>query len=178
MNALFIPTDLVDYNITPATVSINVIPATPTITWSKPADIVYGTPLSSRQLDATSSVPGTFVYTPPIGTVLNAGSNQKLSTTFTPNDTVDYTTASASVSINVTKITPTITWKTPNNIMFRTPLSSRQLDATASVPGSFSYNPAAGTILNRGIHTLSTSFTPTDTTDYTTASASVSINVR
>ena len=30
---------------------------TPTITWSNPADIVYGTPLSSTQLDATATDP-------------------------------------------------------------------------------------------------------------------------
>jgi hypothetical protein len=48
--------------------TINVLTKTskkaPIITWRKPADIVYGTPLSNVQLDATASVPGTFVYTP------------------------------------------------------------------------------------------------------------------
>jgi hypothetical protein len=39
--------------------------ATPTSTWASPASIVYGTPLSSAQLDATASVPGTFTYTAP-----------------------------------------------------------------------------------------------------------------
>ncbi len=74
---------------------------TPTITWSNPADIISGIPLSNVQLDASASVPGTFVYTPPAGTVLSVGSHQKLNTTFTPNDTANYTTASAAVSINV-----------------------------------------------------------------------------
>ena len=52
----------------------------PEITWSSPADIVYGTPLNSTHLNASASdkisgatVHGTFVYTPPIGTVLNVG---------------------------------------------------------------------------------------------------------
>ena len=88
-----------------------IYPATPIITWSNPADITYGTPLSSTQLDASASVPGTFVYTPPSGTVLSVGT-QTLNTTFIPNDTVNYTTASANVSINVTQATPTITWIT------------------------------------------------------------------
>jgi len=43
---------------------------TPTITWSDPADIVYGTPFSNFQLDANASVPGT-VSTPPAGTLLS-----------------------------------------------------------------------------------------------------------
>jgi len=74
--------------------------AVPIITWSKPANITYGTALSSTQLDATASVPGKFVYTPSSGTVLSVGTHT-LSTTFTPTDTVNYTTASKTVSISV-----------------------------------------------------------------------------
>ena len=82
---------------------------TPTITWSNPADIVYGTPLSSTQLDATATDPttenpvdGTFAYTPAAGTILGVGSAQTLSTTFTPTDSTNYTTASETALINVT----------------------------------------------------------------------------
>ena len=39
----------------------------PVITWANPAPIVYGTPLSATQLNATASVAGTFVYDPPGG---------------------------------------------------------------------------------------------------------------
>ena len=45
----------------------------PTITWPAPAAITNPTPLSATQLNATASVPGTFVYTPAAGTVLAAG---------------------------------------------------------------------------------------------------------
>ncbi len=78
---------------------------TPTITWTNLIDIIYGTPLSNTQLDASASVPGTFVYIPQSGTVLSAGQNQQLTTTFTPTDTANYTTASATALINV--LTPT-----------------------------------------------------------------------
>ena len=80
------------------TAIINVLPATPVITWTNPADIVYGTPLS-RQLDATASTPGTFTYTPAAGTILNAGAAQTLSVNFVPDDTADYgdNTSTASV---------------------------------------------------------------------------------
>jgi YVTN family beta-propeller protein len=37
----------------------------------------------------------------------------------------------------------------------------------ASVPGTFTYSPAAGTVLTVGIHTMTATFTPADTTDYT-----------
>src|SRR5206468_2503573 len=52
------------------------------------------------------SVPGTFVYTPPAGSILNAGNGQALSLTFTPTDPLTYSTATASVVINVLKATP------------------------------------------------------------------------
>ena len=72
---------------------------------------------------------------------------------------------------------PTITWPTPANIVYGTALSATQLNATASVPGSFSYSPAAGTVLSVGPHTLTATFSPTDTTDYTTATATVTLTV-
>ena len=86
--------------------------AIPTITWSNPANITYGTALSNTQLDTTSSVPDDFVYTPQSGTVLNAGTHT-LDVFFTPTDTANHTTASATTSINVTQVTPTITWNSP-----------------------------------------------------------------
>ncbi len=82
---------------------------TPTLTWPTPPPITYGTALSSTQLNATSSTPGSFVYTPAAGTVLNAGS-QTLSVTFTPTDTTAYTTANAMVTLQINKATPTVTF--------------------------------------------------------------------
>ena len=178
MNTNFIPTDTINYTTASASVSINVTQVTPTITWGNPADITYGTTLSSVQLDAAASVPGTLVYDPPAGTVLSASPQQTLNTTFIPTDTINYTTASASVSINVTQVTPTIAWGNPADITYGTALSGVQLDAAASVPGTFVYDPASGTVLSAGPQqTLNTTFTPIDTANYTTASASVSINV-
>ena len=100
LSITFIPTDTVNYTQTYATALINVAQAAPTITWSNPADIVYGTPVSSVQLDANSSVNGTFIYTPHLGTVLSEG-NQTVHVNFTPDDAINYTTASANVTINV-----------------------------------------------------------------------------
>jgi hypothetical protein len=71
------------------------------ITWANPADITFGSALSGTQLNAKSSVPGTFLYNPGAGTVLKAGSNQALSVTFTPTDTPTYANSTATVHINV-----------------------------------------------------------------------------
>ena len=127
-----------------------------------PAGIVYGTALSAAQLDATASVPGTFTYSPAAGTVPGAGTDT-LSVTFTPTDAVDYKAATATTTLAVAQATPTITWASPAGIVYGTALSSAQLDATASVPGTFTYSPAAGTVLGAGAgQALSVTFTPTD----------------
>lgn len=72
----------------------------PSLTWPAPADLIYGTALSSTELNATSSVAGTFTYNPPAGTILNAGAHT-LTVTFTPQDPVSYETATTNVSITV-----------------------------------------------------------------------------
>jgi uncharacterized repeat protein (TIGR03803 family) len=176
LSVTFTPTKTADYNTASASVTLQVNQATPKITWAKPAAITYGTPLSSTQLDASSSVPGTFAYSSAAGTVLSAGT-QTLSVTFTPTDTTDYTTATDSVTIKVNTVTPTVTWATPAAITYGTALSGTQLDATASVPGSFAYSPAAGAIEGGGSDTLSVTFSPTDTIDYTKVTASVTLQV-
>jgi hypothetical protein len=91
------------------------------------------------------------------------------------------------VKINVGQTTPTITWANPADIVYGTALGATQLDATASwvvggrtvnVPGTFSYSPAANTILGTGANQmLGATFTPADRADYTTTTAIVRINV-
>ncbi len=252
------------------TVTITVTKAVPAVTWATPQSITYGVGLGGGQLNATASVPGSFVYTPAAGTVLNAGT-QALSVTFTPTDTADYTaqtqsvqlvvkqaatstgvnaspilstyghtftltsrvrsgsltptgsvtfqsggtvlgtaalttgevslenttplpvgkdtiTASysgdgnflastGSVTITVSKAGPAIAWSIPQPISYGIPLSAAQLDATASVPGTFVYTPAAGAVLDAGTHSLSVTFTPTDTANYIDQTKTVSITV-
>lgn len=176
ISVIFTPTDTTDYS----SVTINrTIDATntPVISWTPPTDITYGTALTATQLDATSSVPGTFNYTPALGTVLSVGNAQSLSVSFTPDDTVDYTSASGSTTINVDQATPTINWPTPASITYGTPLTSTQLAASANVPGTFVYNNAIGTILPAGTTTLTATFQPTDSTDYSAAGANTSLLV-
>ncbi len=189
LSVTFAPTDSTDYA-TPAaaTTTITVNQALPVLTWATPAAITYGTALSTTQLDATaafggSAVAGTFTYTPASGTVLKAGSGQTLSVTFAPTDAIDYATpAAATTTITVNQATPVLTWPTPAAIYYGTALSSTQLNATAAfggsaVAGTFTYTPAAGAVLAVGAQTLSVSFAPTDTLDYTSATGSVKLTV-
>ena len=176
LSVTFTPTDTTDYTTASTTVQLTVSQATPSITWSTPASITYGTALSGTQLDATSPVAGSFTYSPAAGAVLGAG-NQTLSVTFTPTDATDYTTASTSVQLAVSQAVPTITWAPITPIPYGTALGATQLNATASVPGTFAYTPPGGTVLSAGAQSLSVTFTPTDSTDYTQATAGNSITV-
>jgi pilus assembly protein CpaE len=109
---------------------------TPVIAWSTPAPIAYGTALSTKQLRAMASVPGSFTYTPSVGEVLPAGVHT-LTVDFTPADEAGYTAAEATVLLTVTKAEPRVTWPTPAPVVYGTPLGAAQLNATASVPGRF-----------------------------------------
>jgi hypothetical protein len=80
--------------------------AIPVITWTSPGTIPYGSSLGATQLDAVAKangnlVDGTYSYTPSTGTVLIPGGSQTLRVTFTPTDTTEDATATASVLINV-----------------------------------------------------------------------------
>lgn len=70
-----------------------------------------------------------------------------------------------------------VAWPTPAPITSGTALSSTQLDATANVPGTFVYTPAAGTVLAAGVQTLSVTFTPTDSSEYSPVTATVKLIV-
>lgn len=75
------------------------------------------------------------------------------------------------------KETPAVTW-TPASIIYGTPLGALQLNATATVAGTFSYSPAAGTLLNAGAaQELAVTFTPADTDRYESVTTTASIDV-
>ena len=160
-----------------ASTTIVVNQAKPVIQWPAPAAMGVGTALGSVQLDATTDIPGTFSYSPSSGTVLTTVGTLQLSTTFTPNDTVNYTTATATTTLTVNKGTPVITWSYPAPVEAGASLGSAQLNATANIPGTFAYAPAAGTVESTvGTAALSVTFTPTDA-NYNVAQATVPLNV-
>jgi hypothetical protein len=177
-----------NFNAATGSGTLSVSRATPTVTWANPAAIAYGTPLGDTQLNATADVPGTFTYTPAAGTVLSAGTHT-LDVTFTPADTANHTSASATVTLIVDRATPTVTWADPAAIVYGTALSAAQFNATADVDGvevsgTFSYSLADGTVvnvgsvLNAGSHQLKVDFTSSDTANYNTPdSVSVTLTV-
>jgi len=89
----------------------------------------------------------------------------------------DYQAGEADQVITVPQEAPVLTWPKPGTITLGTALTGIELDATASAAGTFTYNPPAGTVLSLGTHTLTATFTPTNTTNYTSGTISTQINV-
>ncbi|MGC1461371.1 MAG: S53 family peptidase [Terracidiphilus sp.] len=110
---------------------------TPTITWNTPAAVVVGTALSATQLNATASVPGTFLYNPPAGTVMSAIGNTTLSTTFTPTNTSAYNTATSSVTLAVAAVLPGFT-------LSGTAVTSLTAGATSGNTSTITVQPSNG----------------------------------
>lgn len=69
----------------------------------------------------------------------------------------------ASGVLTIHRARPVIAWPTPADITYGTPLAQNNLNATANVPGTFKFYPAAGTVLGVGLdQELRATFTPDD----------------
>ncbi len=124
-----------NYAVTLVNGTLAITPAPSSITWTNPADIVYGQALGDDQLDAIGSVPGVLTYDPPAGTVLNVSNAQDLSVTLTPSDT-NFTPASTTVLINVLQAgTTTVVTSSANPALPGTQVTLTAA-LTAVAPGS------------------------------------------
>jgi hypothetical protein len=63
------------------------------------------------------------------------------------------------------KIAPQLAWEIPDALLVGSPLGATELNATANVPGTFSYTPPPGTVLPAGVHMLAADFIPADGLD-------------
>jgi hypothetical protein len=93
---------------TPVSVTFTIARGRPTVTWSRPSNIRYGTRLNTSQLNARASISGSFRYEPATGTALPVGTNQTLRVTFTPADGTDWEQVAASTQITVLQAIPHI----------------------------------------------------------------------
>lgn len=105
----------------------------------------------------------------------NAGSYQVVASLENNN----YTAPNATGTLTIRKAIPTVTWADPASIAYGTALGGDQLNASADVPGAFTYSPPAGTILPAGNgQQLSATFTPTDTANYDVVKVTARVSVR
>jgi hypothetical protein len=134
----------------------------PTIAWSAPAPIVYGTKLSATQLNAVATsgaggpeVAGVYSYNPPLGAALNAGPGQVLAVTFTPSDTESYVAVTKNVSIDVTKAPLTITAENKRKLV-----GAANPPLTASYQGFVNGDTAASLDVPPSLATTATASSP------------------
>jgi hypothetical protein len=194
LTAIFSPADTTRYSGDIQTVSINVDQAAPQVSVN-PVNLTYGTPLANSQLNGTATwtvggslvrVPGSFSYTNAAGIVLSADKGQYELVTFTPKDNTDYTSTRATVTVNVAQAGVEVSVN-PVDLTYGTPLANSQLTGTATwtvdgdvvtVLGSFTYMSAAGAVPGAGDgQSESVTFTPDDSTDYSTVYTTVVLNV-
>jgi len=97
----------------------------------------------------------------------------------------NYAQATTTATITLAKATPTITWATPSAVIAGVAIGTDRLNATASVAGSFSYS-AVGVALLKSDSTftsagspyaITATFTPSDTTNYNSTTATVNLSV-
>ena len=178
----FAPTDTTTYANNSATTTINVQPAALTVT---PAaqNMTYGGAVPELTFSYNGFVNGdgpAVLTTAPTCTTTATSSSPVGSYPITCSGgaAVNYSISYGTANVTVNQATPTLTWATPAAITYGTALSGTQLDAASGgVAGSFVYAPALGTVLGVGVQTLKATFTPTDTTDYTTGTVQVSLTV-
>jgi len=180
LSVIFTPADTVDYSGATGNASLVVSPAPLTVTASN-ASQVYGQTnpaftgaitglqngdniTATYSCSATTNSPvGTYAITP---TLVDPDNRQ-----------TNYIVSLSNGTLTVTMAAPVLNWSAPSAVAYGAALGSNQLDATANVPGSFAYNPSAGTVLSPGTNTLSVIFIPADTVDYSSATGNVSLVV-
>jgi hypothetical protein len=155
------------------------------ITFDPLADKVYGDAAFSISATASSNLPVSYTATGDCGVLgtsvtITAAGTCTITAHQAGND--DYTAAEdVSQSFEINPAVPSIHWS-PASLSAGTPLGTAQLNATATgvggpaLSGSWLYNPAAGTTLVVGTHTLSVQFTPSDP-NYAPAASTVAITI-
>lgn len=125
-----------------ATGTLMIAQATPVLAWSAPAPLLFGTPLSATQLDATASVAGSFAYSPATDTVLGVGANQLLSAQFSPADATNYAPAAITTTVTVNAATASVVLSGLTQVYTGTPIAATVTTVPANLAVTVTYNGA------------------------------------
>jgi Flp pilus assembly protein protease CpaA len=175
LSVTFTPADSSNFNAVTTTVKIEVTPAIVAATASITGlSATYsGTSHAVTVTTSPAALAYSLTYNGSNTAPTNAGSYTVVATI-----TQAGYSGSATATLVIAKATPTITWAIPASITTADSLSTKQLNATASVAGVFTYTPAIGTKSMVGKKDLSVSFVPTDSINYTSVVANNSIVVK
>jgi glucuronoarabinoxylan endo-1,4-beta-xylanase len=141
-------------------------------------------------LNARSSVPGTFTYSPAAGTKLEVGV-RSLSATFTPQDTTKYAASTAVRSLTVNKAHPPVRWDLPSAVLQGAALTPAQITTApyaiygvqgAADPASYMTvdgKPlSAATTAVAGTAIIQATFVPRDSAHYHSATISTTLTIK
>lgn len=183
----FEPSDSVNFLPASSTVVLTIEKVFPLLRWSIPATIEFGTILTTAQLNAEvvdTSISGEFVFSPPLGALLEVGPQQSLLATFVPSSS-NYERSEISTTITVERRRPNLVWTPPSDLTWPTPLESHMLSAQCinlcitlfslymksyianfhsgtdqEIIGVFEYLPPVDTVLDPGTWPLIVEFRP------------------
>src|SRR5262249_3326317 len=139
LSVTFTPSDGSIYNSVSKTVTLNVLRAPQTITFGTlPPHVVGDAPFtvphsSSSGLTGSLASSDTGVATVSGNTLTIVGAGTTTLTASQPGDGNYRPATPVSVDYTITKTTPVLTWANPADIVYGTPLSGTQLNATANV---------------------------------------------
>ena len=135
--------------------------------------LVFGEKLSNKHLNATcDTCPGTIVYDPPLGTLLNATEKSTLSVKFTPDNLDKYLITKVTRDILIKKAVPVLEWKPklpfmyvgkplePHTLNAYTTSCNAELQEETPIKGKYIYCPEVGNVLEIGTHCMTTIFEP------------------
>lgn len=170
----FTPTDTNNFNSQSGTTKLVVNKATGYIASVTASGITYGQTLSNSTITGqfNRTVSGSFAWNSP-STKPTAGVGS-FDWTFTPNDTANYSVQTGSVSVSVSKVTPTVTVSSVGAITYGQTLDNSAITGSATyqgtnVPGSFSWQNGSTikpAVADSNVTTYTLVFQPTDSVNY------------
>ncbi len=168
-NVTFTPDDTENYNIiTEIEVAVSVGKAILDITTNPSASaITYGQTLTDSILTGgIASVEGYFAWTDNSSAPAVSDSDTTLySVTYTPDDTINYNTATTDITLTINKADPAYTTPTGLSAVYGQTLADIILPTADN--GSFTWEDALTTVVgNAGTNYFNVTFTPTDTANY------------
>lgn len=198
ITASFTPTDGTNYEVTSKAMTFTVGAITPTLNWVVIQKAYADAPFTITA--PTSNSGGTFTYTslnPSVVTTSGSGGSTitilakgsaQIRATLTPTDGNSFITTTIDTTINVLTATPTVA-TTPITLVFGASTSAVTAP-TANTPGTFTYTSNDSSIVltsgvrgeaitatGAGSTSITASFVPTDSANYLSTTAQISVSV-
>jgi hypothetical protein len=198
ITATFTPTDSTRYNTATTTMTVTVGKGSPTFSaWSGVSKNFGDSAFTVTAPSVIGSVPGTFAYSSGTTSVISvsgstltvAGAgNSIITATFTPTNTTNYNTATTTMTVAVGKGSPTFSaWSNVSKNFGDSAFTVTAPTVTGSVPGTFTYSSGTPsvisvsgstlTVVGAGNSVITATFTPTNTTNYNTATTFMTVTV-